>query len=274
MGRRSTVVQVTIAIFVVLGSLTGSPNAAAKDDGSTGTAVTPTVGMGVSSPGSSHDGGGGGALLGGGGLPSIESTLAVCPASVATGVNVGDPKWAPCRQPGQAPAAGGGVPVVDPGFALAVSLRAQLSITMPDLHTAPPPGTPSIVGFPTWLWVDAQAARPVTKTATAGPLVVSITATPQGVDWDSGDGQTIHCDGPGTPFVAGVTDPKVTAPSCSHVYTQRSTVTDPNGTFVLRGSMTWTVQWGASTGQSGTLDPLTVTRTIPIQVKDLQPVLD
>jgi hypothetical protein len=161
----------------------------------------------------------------------------------------------------------------NPGRDIAIALRTQLRVVMPPLRTAPPPGTSAVTGIPVWLWVDPSAARPVSQSATFGPLSVSITATATGIDWDTGDGHHLHCDGTGTPYVAGQTDPSST-PTCSYAYTQRSTVDDPNGTYTLRGSMTWQVSWRASTGEGGTLPPLRVAASMPIKVEDLQPVLD
>jgi len=148
-----------------------------------------------------------------------------------------------------------------------------LTITMAGIRTAPPVGRASIVGVATWLWVEPVGGQVLSVTASEGPLSVTVTARPGGVDWDTGDGGRLHCGGTGSPFVPGRSDPGQ-RPACSHTYAYRSTRSDPAGTYVLRASMTYQVGWSANTGQGGALAPATVTAAVPITVHELQAVLD
>jgi hypothetical protein len=161
----------------------------------------------------------------------------------------------------------------DPALELALRLRSRLRISMAGIRTAPPLGKAAIVGIATWLWVERSGAEVLSATETQGPLTVTVSAIPSGVDWDTGDGHQLHCDGIGSPFVPGRSDP-YQRPACSHAYAYRSTRTDPQGTYQLRASITYHVSWSANTGQGGPLDPATVTTMSPITVHELQAALD
>ncbi|MFF3432173.1 hypothetical protein [Streptomyces sp. NPDC002602] len=68
-----------------------------------------------------------------------------------------------------------------------------------------------------------------------------------------GDGATIPCAGPGTPYEPAFG--KQSSPTCGHTYT-RTSATAPGGRYPVTATSTWDVQWEGA-GQSGTL---TVTR--------------
>ncbi len=194
----------------------------------------------------------------------LAATNAACVTLAASGAAT-PPQCQPSAPPPSTPPT--------PGFDVALRLRTQLQLTAPRIRTAPPVGTAAIVGIPTWLWIDADTTQPVSNTATDGPLQVSILAVPQGVDWDTGDGQHLHCDGTGDPYLPGRSDPHA-APPCSHTYTQRSTATDPHHSYSLQATVTWHITWWANTGQSGTLPPTTLTTHTPIKVLEQQAILD
>jgi hypothetical protein len=84
-----------------------------------------------------------------------------------------------------------------------------------------------------------------------------------------GDGNTIVCDGPGTPW-----DPNLPAaqqsPSCSYVY-RRSSADQPNASYLVRASIDWSTSWvavGAAGG--GALGPAVTTGQLPVQVGEVQ----
>ncbi|MFC9756225.1 hypothetical protein [Streptomyces sp. NPDC056921] len=59
-----------------------------------------------------------------------------------------------------------------------------------------------VVGMPMWMWVTRSTSSygPATAKATAGG--VTVTAKVAAIRWDMGDGTTITCTGPGTPYSA------------------------------------------------------------------------
>jgi hypothetical protein len=126
------------------------------------------------------------------------------------------------------------------------------------LHLPPPATTvhigPSLVGWPTWLWLANGSWQPVTTTASAGGHTATITATPALSVWQTGDGLAELCTGPGTAWTTG-TDPHQPSPDCGHVYAEQPT----------DNTLTVTVLWTLTASSDGTdvhLPTLSTTTTI------------
>ena len=117
----------------------------------------------------------------------------------------------------------------------------QLGLSSPQVEMAPPDGSPQLVGVATWLWIDPAAWRPLSASATAGPVTTTATATPTKVVWDMGDGQSVTCDGPGTPYSAS--DPSATT-DCSYVWPKA-------GSFTVTATIYWSATWTASGAAGG-----------------------
>ncbi|MFF8810382.1 hypothetical protein [Streptomyces omiyaensis] len=95
----------------------------------------------------------------------------------------------------------------------------------------------------------------MSASASAGTVTVTATARVTSVRWDMGDGTTITCAGPGTPYTAD--RGKTMSPDCGHLYTRAA---DYKGT----ATSTWTIDWEApALGDAGTL---TETRQTPFTV--------
>jgi hypothetical protein len=160
-------------------------------------------------------------------------------------------------------------PVVADVRAAEAALEA-LPIADPTIRTSP--AADQLVGVEAWLWLDdpwtAQTATAAISSASA-----TVNAEPVEVVWDPGDGsEPVVCDGPGTPFGGAA------ASDCTHVWQRRSTVTstggdDPDGTFTLTATVTYEVTYTTTTGETGTLDPVTRTASIPVRVQELQAVI-
>jgi hypothetical protein len=88
-----------------------------------------------------------------------------------------------------------------------------------------------------------------------------------------GDGVTEHCNGPGTPFVVGGTDPKATTPSCSHVYTHDSH-NQPGDHYTVTVVVQYAATWTSNIGPGGQFPPVELQAQIPLRVNQLQAVLD
>lgn len=116
----------------------------------------------------------------------------------------------------------------------------RLGLASPVIAMAPPAGDAQLVGVATWLWIDPGAWRTLSASAAAGPVTTTATATPTKVLWDLGDGDTVTCDGPGTPYDPST--PNATT-DCSYTWP------DP-GSFTVTATVYWSVTWTA-TGATG-----------------------
>ena len=126
----------------------------------------------------------------------------------------------------------------------------------------PRPGSVGIIGMPTWMWaqnLDATTWGPQTQSASAGGFTVTATAKAQRTVWATGDGATVTCTGPGTPYADSFG--KQSSPTCGHTYTRQ-------GTYTVRATTYWVVNW-AGIGQSGTI-PLDFTDTTTITMGEAQ----
>ena len=124
------------------------------------------------------------------------------------------------------------------------------------------PGKVGIIGFPQWMWVQDPAAAtmgPVTRTASAGGYTVTATATVDHLVWNMGDGTSVACNGPGTPYEDkfGQQD----SPTCGYRYVKP-------GDYAVTATSYWTVRW-SGIGQTGTI-PLTFTNTTHITMGEVQ----
>jgi hypothetical protein len=146
---------------------------------------------------------------------------------------------------------------------------AQLRVPDPVVRTSPPETSALLVGLATWLWIHNW--EPQSASATLAGLTATVTATPTAVRFDTGDGATVACRDGGVPYDPS-RPPDAQSSGCTHVYTRRSTIDDPAGTYTLTATVTYDVTWYATNGQTGRLDPLTRTASIPVKVVESQPV--
>lgn len=157
---------------------------------------------------------------------------------------------------------------VDPR-ALAKDASDRAPIPLPGIRLSPPEGRDQVVNVPTWLWIDPTQWQPVSSSASAGAVTATATAVPESVTWSMGNGDTVSCAGPGTPYVP-TTATTGQQPTCSYTF-RRSSARAPDGQFTLQATVTWRVTWDAAGAPGG--GPLgTVTRTsaIPIHVAEIQ----
>ncbi|HEX3794636.1 MAG TPA: hypothetical protein VHV57_09055 [Acidimicrobiales bacterium] len=138
------------------------------------------------------------------------------------------PMWVTNAQPGAVTVA------VDP-VVVGEQAVQQLGLGSPSIEMAPPSGSPQLVGVATWLWIDPVAWQDKTATASAGTVTATATAAPSKVVWDMGDGDSVTCDGPGTPYSAS--DPNATT-DCSYTWPQV-------GSYTVTATVYWSVSWTA-----------------------------
>ncbi|MFJ2060287.1 ATP/GTP-binding protein [Streptomyces sp. NPDC087908] len=102
-----------------------------------------------------------------------------------------------------------------------------------------------LIGVPMWMWVTPSPATfgPTSASATAGGVTVTATAKVTQVRWTMGDGTTVTCGGPGTPYQARFKAEM--SPTCGHRYTK-------TGEHQGHAVATWTVEWtAAALGDNG-----------------------
>lgn len=147
---------------------------------------------------------------------------------------------------------------------------ARRQLRLPDPAISASPVGEQLVNLPTWLWLagDWGAVRAM---ASVPGVTATAEAVPVSVAWDMGDGSSVVCHGPGTPYPPG-DDPAAASPDCGHTY-RVSSSGEPGGTFPVTATVTWTVTWtgtGPDGPQGGTFAGLTTTGAAAFPVGESQ----
>ena len=154
--------------------------------------------------------------------------------------------------------------------AIARQVYDEVPLVFPNPSTSPPADADQLVGFPTWLWIDPAAFQTFDARATLAGITVTVTAEPTTVTWTMGDGATVTCDGPGTPWNPDGGDGQTT--DCSHVY-QHVSADQADGRYPVSATVTWAVTWNSTTGEGGTLADAGRTTTFDLGVTERQAVV-
>ena len=143
----------------------------------------------------------------------------------------------------------------------------------PNIRLNPSANQDQLVNVTTWLWLNGASWTPVSATASAGGVTVTTTAVPQKVVWTMGDGGSVTCAGPGTPYDPSRPDAQ---PSCSYTY-RRSSAGQPDGTFTITATESWLVSWtatGVPAGMpaGGSLGIVTHSSQVAVRVAESQAI--
>ncbi|MEU6546434.1 ATP/GTP-binding protein [Streptomyces sp. NPDC046859] len=156
---------------------------------------------------------------------------------------------------------------VDPAV---LAQRAVDSMTLlgPDI-ASPRRSGKYTVGVPMWMWVNQSATTygPNTASASAGGITVTATAKVSKIVWQMGDGASVTCNGPGTPYTS--TEGMAPSPTCGHVYSKTSAGAQ-GGRFPVTATSTWTIDWQGG-GQAGQLTEVRQTN-VQVAVGEVQVV--
>jgi hypothetical protein len=177
------------------------------------------------------------------------------------------------RPPGQPQA-------IDPRVAAQIVVKT-MTFAAPHLGLSPYVQSATqegVVNVPIWMWVTdpgMTTTGPQTKRAVAGGVAIEATGTVDHIEWSMGDGTTITCKGPGTPFTRAMAEGKAlnevpASPTCGHKYRKTSTCAK-SGSYQVTATTYWNIHW-TSGGMEGDI-PLDFARSTPLQVKELRPVL-
>lgn len=165
------------------------------------------------------------------------------------------PVWIPEAPPGEG---------ADPGPSpAALAQRAYEQLQLPEPAIEASPSGDQLVQVPTWLWLEYWGE--VSATASVPGVSVTATAHPESVEWSMGDGTTVECTGPGTPYRAQA-DPSSPSPDCGHTY-HSSSAGQPDEAYPVSVEVRWTVTW-VGAGQSGTFPGLTTEATTSFRVEE------
>ncbi len=172
------------------------------------------------------------------------------------------------------PKGGDPVQVAPPDPAvLAQQAVSQMVMLRPTIRMAPPPGSAgAVVGVPVWMWIerDPSTTGPITKSASAGGITVTATASVARIEWQMGEGTTVTCATPGTPFDAARAQQG--SPDCGYVYQHRSSPdrTGGSGQYTITATSVWQIHWEGG-GKQGD-QTLRLPSTATLIVGELQSV--
>ncbi|MBN1173888.1 MAG: hypothetical protein JXA67_17075 [Micromonosporaceae bacterium] len=161
----------------------------------------------------------------------------------------------------------GAPPVVSPAV---LAQQARSRLRLPSVAIRLNPSGDQLVNLPTWLALDQGSWQSQSATASVPGVSVTATARPVKAVWSLGEGGSVTCTGPGTPWKAG-TDPMASSPDCGYTY-RRSSAGSAGAAFSVTVTITWEVTW-AGAGQSGTIAGLSTTGTVPVRVAESQAVI-
>lgn len=127
----------------------------------------------------------------------------------------------------------------------------------------PRPGGKGVLGLPTYLWVSNASPStlgPQSRSVTAAGITVTATAHVLRVEWDTGDGATVTCTGPGTPYQDSFGATR--SPTCGHTYTAP-------GRYAVSATSYWQVDWTGA-GDQGSYQFSFTTTAAPVVVTEVQ----
>ena len=154
-------------------------------------------------------------------------------------------------------------PPVDP-VVLANQAREFLPLAAPGIHTSPPPGFDQLVNLRTWLWLDASTFSVQTSTVGVPGVSVTVTASPQKVTWDMGDGSSVVCSGPGTPYDRSRPEASQST-DCSYTY-RRSSAGRPGQVYRVTATTSYAVSFTVTGAPGGGSLP-TVERSSSVNLR-------
>jgi hypothetical protein len=158
-----------------------------------------------------------------------------------------------------------------PSFVVSSATLAQFALadlSLPSPVIGMSPDGDQITQLASWMWIDRAQWNPRDRTATAGPVSATVTASPVRVEWNMGNGDAVTCDGPGRIYqerFAG--QPEAT--DCRYTY-RHSSAGQPGTAYDVTATVVWRARWSGSDGASGDLGELTSQTTQPVRVAEVQ----
>lgn len=154
---------------------------------------------------------------------------------------------------------------------LAQRAAADLVLPVPVVRTAPPRGRDGLVGLPEFFWANRAGWRPHKRRAEAGGVWAQVTATPSRLVVRPGTGDSLTCEGPGTPYDRSRV-PADQDHSCTFTY-RRSSAGLSASAYRVTAEVVWTATWVGSGGAGGVLPSLTRSSSFPVRVAEAQALI-
>lgn len=148
--------------------------------------------------------------------------------------------------------------------------RDSLRPPAPEIRMSPRVEWEQIVHLPTWLWVDESAWRAPTARADAGRAWAEAKAVPTRVVWDMGNGDTVTCRGPGTPYDESRSERRQGS-DCTYTY-EVSSEGRPGETYRVTATIVYDVSWSGSGDSGGDLGTISRSAAVDVRVAELQAV--
>ena len=142
--------------------------------------------------------------------------------------------------------------------------RTQLAAPTPAINPDATAG--GIVNLGMWLAIDDPGTT--TARATLAGVWAQVTATVTGITIDLGNGDTIQCEGLGTPIPDSALESLDQGP-CGYTYRQSSPDDDP---YQLTITTNFNIAYATSNGQSGTLAGIGRSITLDYDVDEIQTI--
>ncbi|WP_307843532.1 hypothetical protein [Streptomyces sp. B15] len=146
----------------------------------------------------------------------------------------------------------------------------RLRLPRPVIRTSPDADFTQVVHVPTWMWVQASSWESVSETASVDGVTVTATARPRKAVWSMGDGASVVCHGPGTPYSARF-GAESSSPDCGHTY-RRASLSEPDGKYRVKVRVTWDVSWHGA-GESGVVPGMAMSAERSLSVDEVQAVV-
>jgi hypothetical protein len=179
-----------------------------------------------------------------------------------------------------------GVPGVPAGptmtgdeVAQTIYARLEGNLPEPEVASDPAAGEPAIISFPTFIqisnWTGTITDQECDPT---GLLCVTVTATPS-LSFAPGEpgAPTIACADGGTRFVEGGATSSVQAAqpgACAYAYQLRTGTGSRPPAWPGAATVTWDLEWGSTSGASGSLPDIVRTADVARQVNEVQTVIE
>lgn len=157
---------------------------------------------------------------------------------------------------------------------LALMARQRLPFPLPDVAFSPPLEDPDdflLVQLDSWIWATNWAE--VSRTASAGGVLATVTARPVRMTWDftprRSDPETEGgCAGPGTPYDPSKR-PEAQSTACSITF-QHSSAGEPGAAYEGHITVVYEVSWTSNVGAGGALGTVPRTTVLPVRVGEQQ----
>jgi hypothetical protein len=230
--------------------------------------VTAGTGPAAGAPGTASPGGGAAPVSAGGtaGVGGCAGTVSKAFGCVPPGCSI-TVQTVACPLPQIANRVVGAPPALPAPGVLAQLAVKYLQLPDPVIRSSPAPGALQLTRLPVWLWVAANVWQPQSKTAQVPGESVTATATPVSAAWAMGDGKTVTCKGPGTPYSGS--NPAAASPTCGYTY-DRSSAGQPGGAYRVTVTITWDITWVGTGGAGGALAPLHTVAAAQFRVAESQ----